>query len=471
MSTVKVNMDICYSDTLADFQGCYFNYQMNLYLSRGLTHEEYLKVFMIQDPLEVTDALQRRHHYDRPEHAMLAYRNFCKTAYFTEKTIRDFFAECLHYVHWCVTDGMVTESDDICFSQALIAEILEDIASFVYRNDDKGKIAGVMGEARHLWTDDYPSGTAFLQVEGLFVRVLDEWNVEQEYVGDHHGTRMRHIFCAQSVGTQKSANVALFRGFRAYQNSRPEGDKHPTHAATMFLRINSPSWFIGNPLNVVSLETNFVAACKIITVRSKGDFFRKFEASTPQNTFVPDNGPVQDQRINLIVSLAAGKNFRHRNPEVDLTSAAGPDDVGPFGSENVHDWVNGFLIRAFGNDVVWEGSTFRGGRSRPGIYIDIEALAQIEHDEKNIIAFQEKEYRASIVGMAPKHLKGVTVPGMAPEAQIIRGEQGKSITKPLEDQKVREPVADPQKEKDDSTLLYCVLGIGAFLGLIFATKR
>ena len=44
MSTVKVNMDICYSDTLADFQGCYFNYQMNLYLSRGLSNEEYLKI-------------------------------------------------------------------------------------------------------------------------------------------------------------------------------------------------------------------------------------------------------------------------------------------------------------------------------------------------------------------------------------------------------------------------------------------
>ena len=28
-----------------------------------------------------------------------------------------------------------------------------------------------------------------------------EWNVEQEYVGDHHGTRLKHIFCAQSVGT------------------------------------------------------------------------------------------------------------------------------------------------------------------------------------------------------------------------------------------------------------------------------
>jgi len=69
MSTVKVNMDICYSDTLADFQGCYFNYQMNLYLSRGLTNEEYLKIFAIQDPVEINDALQRRHQYDRPEHA------------------------------------------------------------------------------------------------------------------------------------------------------------------------------------------------------------------------------------------------------------------------------------------------------------------------------------------------------------------------------------------------------------------
>ena len=143
MSTVKVNMDICYSDTLADFQGCFFHYQMNLYLSRNITGEEYLKIFPLQNPADIRDRLQRRHQYDRPEHAMLAYRDFCKRAYFTERNIRDFFAECLHYVHWCVTDGRVAESDDICFSQALIAEILEDIAQFVYRNDDKGKIAGV----------------------------------------------------------------------------------------------------------------------------------------------------------------------------------------------------------------------------------------------------------------------------------------------------------------------------------------
>ena len=163
------------------------------------------------------------------------------------------------------------------------------------------------------------------------------------------------------------------------------------------MRINSPTWFISNPLNVASLETTFVKACKIITVRSKGDFFRKFEASAPLNTFIPDGGPVEDQRINLIINLAAGKNFRHRNPEVNLITAAGPDDVGPFGSENVHDWVNGFLIRAFGNDVVWEGSTFRGGQARPGVYLDQEALEQIYHDEKTIISFQEEAYRASIV--------------------------------------------------------------------------
>ena len=402
---------------------------------------------------------------------MLAYRNFCKAAYFTEKDIRDFFAECLHYVHWCVTDGMVTESDDVCFSQALIAEILEDIAGFVYRNDDKGKIAGVMGEARQLWTEDYDSGKAYLQVEGLFARVLSEWNVEQDYVGDHHGTRMRHIFCAQSVGSQKSANSALFRGFRAYQNSRPEGDKHPTVKGSIFMRITSPSWFISNPLNVVSLQNTFHTECKIITVRSKGDFFRKFEASAPLSTYIPDNGPVQDQRINLIVSLAAGKNFRHKNPEADLIRAAGPDDVGPFGSENVHDWVNGYLTRAFGNDVVWEGKVFRGAQSRPGVYLDQEALAQIEHDEKTIMKVQEKAYRESILGMAPKHLKDVTVPGMDPEAQVVTAEQAESITKPLEEVTVEEPVPDPKKEKDDSTLLYCVLGIGAFIGLIFATKR
>ena len=63
MSTVKVNMDICYSDTLADFQGCYFNYQMNLYLSRGLSNEEYLKIFTLQDPAEINNALQASPEY------------------------------------------------------------------------------------------------------------------------------------------------------------------------------------------------------------------------------------------------------------------------------------------------------------------------------------------------------------------------------------------------------------------------
>ena len=137
----------------------------------------------------------------------------------------------------------------------------------------------------------------------------------------------------------------------------------------------------------------------------------------------------------------------------------------------MHDWVNGYLTRAFGNDVVWEGKVFRGGQSRPGVYLDQEALAQIEHDEKTIMKVQEKAYRESILGMAPKHLKDVTVPGMDPEAQVVTAEQAESITKPLEEVTVEEPVPDPKKEKDDSTLLYCVLGIGAFIGLIFATKR
>ena len=135
----------------------------------------------------------------------------------------------------------------------------------------------------------------------------------------------------------------------------------------------------------------------------------------------------------------------------------------------MHDWVNGFLIRGFGNDVVWEGSTFRGGQNRPGIYLDKEALAQIEHDERSIVTFQEKAYRASIVGMAPKHLQEVAVPGEV--EVVVTAEQGESIARPLVGAKVETPaVADPKKEADDNTLLYLFLGVGGFIGLIFATK-
>ena len=94
--------------------------------------------------------------------------------------------------------------------------------------------------------------------------------------------------------------------------------------------------------------------------------------------------------------------------------------------ENVHDWVNGYLTRAFGNDVVWEGKVFRGAQS----YLDQEALAQIEHDEKTIMTIQEKAYRESILGMAPKHLKDVTVPGMDPEAKSSRPSRGKASPNP-----------------------------------------
>ena len=157
---------------------------------------------------------------------------------------------------------------------------------------------------------------------------------------------------------------------------------------------------------------------------------------------------------------------------MDLIRAAGPDDVGPFGSEKVHDWVNGFLIRAFGNDVVWEGSTFRGGQARPGVYLDREALSKIEHDEKTIITYQQEAYRKSIVGLAAKHLQEVAVPGEVPPANVtvVTAEQGESITTPLVGEKVEAAVANPKKEADDN-LLYLLLGVGGFIGLIFATKR
>ena len=157
---------------------------------------------------------------------------------------------------------------------------------------------------------------------------------------------------------------------------------------------------------------------------------------------------------------------------MDLTSAAGPDDVGPFGSENVHDWVNGFLIRGFGNDVVWEGSTFRGGQNRPGIYLDREALQQIEHDERTILTLQETAYRASIVGMAPKHLQEVPVPGEVANVTVVTAEKGESIARPLVGAKVETPaVADPKKEADDNTLLYLLLGVGGIYRTHFCDEK
>ena len=80
MSTVKVNMDICYSDTLADFQGCYFNYDEPLPVPRTL------KRGIPQDIHAPRSGGNQRW----PEHALLAYRNFCKSAYFTEKIFGTF---------------------------------------------------------------------------------------------------------------------------------------------------------------------------------------------------------------------------------------------------------------------------------------------------------------------------------------------------------------------------------------------
>ena len=75
------------------------------------------------------------------------------------------------------------------------------------------------------------------------------------------------------------------------------------------------------------------------------------------------------------------------------------------------------------------------------------------------------------MGMAPKHLQEVAVPGEV-EGTVVTAEQGESITTPLVGAKVETPaaVADPKKEKDDKTLLYLVLGVGGFIGLIFATS-
>ena len=485
MATVTVNMDLCYSDTLAEFQGCFFNYQMNRYLSRGISPEEYLKIFSMVDPAEIDTNLQRRHQYSLPQQALTQYQNFCKEAYITEKSIRDFFMMCLNYLHWCITDGANQESSaNYPFTVDLVREILEDITRIVYKNDTEN-IRKVMDEARVLLQEDYEPGLAYLQVQGLMLKVIDDWDVEHPFVGDDHGARLRNIFCAASIGNQKSANVALARGFNSYRLTLEETEQYPIHEQSgapkkrsgflVFPEPNSYVWFVTNPYQVNNLESTFINRCTIIKVGSSGDFFQQFQYSEPWKARHSVQGTERDQRISILVALASGKNLKARNPNIDLIKAAGPDDVTPF-SVPIADWVEEFIHRGFGNDVDWIGKTFREGANRPGLYIDSQTLHEIQQDERSI-GVADVALTGDTGGQPPPLFFPDREPAPAePEtpgrkrkrSRVDTGERGRTPSTPISTKRVED--VDPEKESSNSLLMYGIVGVGTFLLVIFAGR-
>ena len=484
MSSVHVNMDLCYSDTLADFTGCYANYHMNRYLSRGLDSDEYLKVFSLSDPGEIRKSLNRRHIYGNSERALYLYRDFCKEAFLTEKEIRDFFAECLRWVKWCVTN-FTADQVGIPFPSPLVREILHDLCDIVYRNDGEEKIKAVMQEAHSILQTDFGSGHAYIALETTFAQVLMDWDVKTDYVGSDHGQRMRRIFCAQSVGEQRSANAALARGFAAFHKAWDGDDRFPrVQPSTHYPRVNSFIWLVTNPLRLLTLEQEVIAASHIIKVQSKADLFDRFKASTPDVAFESD-GPIRTQRIATLVALAVGKNFSgqsHSNPGIVLIQCAGPADITVFHGRPISDWVNMMVRRDFATDLDMIGRTFREGQMRPGIYLDKQSLEGLLRDEQTIIATQaleeggaalaasapeitDEEYRKAIVGLSTAKKVRKTKRKFA---QIDTGEKG-GVKKPFIDE--IEPDVDPKEEADTSTLWYGVLGIGTFLGVMFLSNR
>lgn len=483
-ANIHVNMDLCYSDTLSDFRGCFFNYQMNLYLSRGCDPDEYLKVFDVTDMGQIRSYLNKRHLFQKPEQALVFYRDFCKNAYFTEKQIRDFFAECLGFVRLIMDQQQDHEVKP--FPRDVVVEILTDLANIVYRGDSSSKISTLMEEARVRLQDNYEPGHAYTALQNLFAQILSDWDVKTQYVGDDHGQRMKSIFCAESMGTQASANCALARGFYNFFTGLPDNEKFPRHrlSNSNFPRVNSYFWFVNNPFNMQSLEAEVVAASKVITKSSAGDFFKKFEYSKPEQTGETfQGGALQEQRTALVIALAAGKNFLLQNPAVDLF-VPGPDDVKPFHDKNVGDWVHTMRMRAFAKDVDWDGRCFIRGDRRPGIYIDAISYQGLLEDEEIIgssMPDPEEAYRQSILAMAPKHLQDVTVPGeVSPSPPLARPRKRKRVTISTDEggKQVRKPFfrevqkdVDPKAEADNATIWYGVLGIGTFLGIMFLSRR
>ena len=129
------------------------------------------------------------------------------------------------------------------------------------------------------------------------------------------------------------------------------------------------------------------------------------------------------------------------------------------------------------------------GDARPGLYIDAASLEQVLRDENSLAAvlappetvpdMSPEEVREMYIGLAPKHLQDVIVPGELEQiAQIERGkkrkrsvntgEKGVLPTEPLEVEKKKKP--NPKEEADNSTLFYGILAIGTFIGVLFLNR-
>ena len=491
--TVHVDLDLSYSNSLGDFRGCFFNYQMNRYLSRSLDPDEYLKVFSESDMQQRRNYLHRRHLFVKPHQALVAYRDFCREAFLTESQIRDFFELCLAYVKW-VTENFDPQRVGTPFSAKILQEVLHDLANIVYESETGDKVKTVMRAAHESLQGQFTPGKAYAVLEPLFSQCFKDWDVSQDYVGDDHGQRMQSIFCAQSMSNQPSANCALSRGFHDFYKNLPDDDKFPrfTLESSPFKGMNCYFLFCNNPLNTNSLETEFLQNSTIITKGSSGDFFNKFPNAKPYTQMPNVGGVVEEVRTSLVIALAAGHNFLQRDPFCDLLHSASPEEVKPFPDMNIGDWLHTMVVRSFANDLDYDGKTFREGQARPGVYISKMGLKDIFEDEEIISATSPEEqdeeaYRQAILGMAPKTLRGQSVPGeevSAFQAEKIKrrqsrkkrkreptidtGEGGKKVRAAFETE-AQEDV-DPKLEQDTSTMFYAFIGVGTFLGLIFLNR-
>ena len=185
-----------------------------------------------------------------------------------------------------------------------------------------------------------------------------------------------------------------------------------------------------------------------------------------------------------MIALAAGKNFLHsHNPNCNILARTA-DEVAPFGDVSVHAWVDNNVTRGYGLEVDWEGREFSIGQARPGLYIDALSLADLVQDEETLAAEAGEAYRRSIVGMAPKGLQGVTVPGEVAAGKVVArkrkrkrefkvdtGEGGNPVRKPFTKPKKVVEESDPKHEEDNSTIAYAIMGIGAFLGILFFSNK
>ena len=491
--SVHVDLDLSYSNSLGDFRGCFFNYQMNRYLSRGLDPDEYLKVFSESDMHEIRQYLHKRHLFVKPHQALVAYRDFCRDAFLTESQIRDFFVLCLGHVKW-VVENFDPQQVGAPFSSKILQEVLHDLANIVYARESKSKVETVMRAGHDALQQEFNPGQSYSVLEHLFAQCFKDWDVSQDYVGDDHGQRLQNIFCAQSMQNQPSANCALSRGFYAFFQGLPADEKFPrfTIEDSPFKGVNCYFLFCNNPLNTSSLETEFLQNSIIVTKGSRGDFFLKFPNAKPYTQMPNVGGVVEEVRTALVIALAAGHNFLQRDPFCDLLHSSGPDEVRPFPDMNIGDWLHTMVVRSFANDLDYDGKTFREGQARPGVYISKMGLQDIFEDEEIISATSpeeqdEESYRQAILGMAPKTLQGQSVPGeevSAYQAEKLKrrqsrkkrkreptvdtGEGGKKVRAAFEP-KAQEDV-DPKAEQDTSTMFYAFIGIGTFLGLIFLNR-